>query len=93
MFHPFIKEKQKLMMLISSLSEVFRDAVAFKSGSDKFISVDKNSAVSLGSNLTRAQLMMLPGVCRKYADLLSKNANQALLITAFCSELRKTVGK
>lgn len=93
MFHPFIKEKQKLMMLISSLSEVFRDAVAFKSGSDKFISVDKNSAVSLGSKLTRAQLMMLPEVCRKYADLLSKNANQALLITAFCSELRKTVGK
>ncbi|MBP3323290.1 MAG: hypothetical protein J6M16_03770 [Clostridia bacterium] len=92
-FHPFIKDKQRLNLLINNLSEIFRDASACKFGSDKLISVDRDGARKLCQTLTARQLMLLPEICRKYSELLSKNANQALLVTAFCSELRKAAGK
>lgn len=90
---PFIKDKQKLSAVISNLAEIFRDAVIAKSGSDNLISVNKAVAVKLCSQLTMQKLLALPEICRKYQELLGKNANTALLCTAFCAELKKAAGK
>ena len=91
--HPFIKDKQKFSMLISSLEEVFRDAAVLKAGGDKLIGLDREAAVNLSKKLTSKQLLKMPSLCRKYLDYMGKNVNQALLVTNFCAELKNSVGK
>lgn len=90
---PFSKDRQRLTELLNNMMGIFRDACALKSGSDKLISVDRDAAENMSRMLKMSQLMLLPGICRKYIDLTAKNANQALLITCFASEIRKAVSK
>lgn len=88
----FIKDKDLFRTVLGRLLLIFRDACAFRAGSDTVLSGCKDSAAELGGSLTRDRLLALIEVVTDTQRNLEQNANAALLVTAFCAKLRSAAG-
>lgn len=90
----FEKDGELMALVLSELRLVFRDAAAKKisPGAAELSSTSKGSA-KLARSLTTAQLMRLLEVVGVLERAQAQNANKALLVTRFCSLMRKAVDK
>lgn len=90
----FEKDGELMGIVLSQLRLIFRDAVAKKVDSSAVtISQSAKSASALARSLTTAQLMRLIEAVSVLEGAQAHNANKALLITRFCSLMRKAVDK
>ena len=78
--------------LRGALRDLFRDALVLDSGADLLSGGDKIPR-SLGSKCTRKQLPQLVSVAEDTYQRALQNANNALLITKFCADLRQAIGR
>ena len=69
---------------------IFRDALFMKS---KPVSNRRETAEALSSRLSREKLVKLIDVCDELIVMADRNANNSLLITKTCADLRKASGR
>ena len=85
---PFEKNNALLVEAVIMLKSVFRDAMLY--GIDvQLLSGQANTAKKLSMNLTKYKLIKMINVCDDIVNLANSNANNAILITKFCYDLRK----
>ena len=90
----FEKDAELLVLVLAQLRLIFRDAVAKKqSPSATMLSDSTDNAVLLSRSCTVPQLMALMQAVDTLEKAENLNANKALLITRFCSLMRKAVNK
>ena len=90
----FEKDAELMTLVLGQLRLVFRDAAAKKqSPSAAVLSASSEQASLLARSLTTAQLVRLIDVVGELERAQALNANKALLVTRFCSQLRKAAGK
>lgn len=85
---PFIKDKEGLRRVLKQLSLLLRDACVLRAGGTACISTQQEAAAALSKLYTRRALLQLWEIIRKAQASLERNANTALLVTAFCAQLR-----
>lgn len=90
---PCIKDKDLFRAVLGRLLLIFRDACAFRAGSETLLSGDKESAAELSGSLTRDRLLKLIEIAAQTQRNLEQNANSTLLVTAFCAKLRSAAGR
>lgn len=90
---PLIKEKALFPETAERLQLLFRDACMLKSGVRSVSAGTRETAERLSRRLSIHSLMALCELCAQYTGYLQRNANMALLVTAFCAEMRKTAGR
>jgi hypothetical protein len=90
----FERDQELLVLTLAQLRLVFRDAVARKqSPSAVFLSGAVNEATALSRTCTVQQLMRLLDTVAELEKNAAQNANKTLLVTRFCSMLRRAVDK
>lgn len=90
----FEKDGELMVLVLSQLRLIFRDAVAKKqSPSATLLSTAHEQAAALARSLTVAQLMRLIDSVAQLEKADAQNANKSLLITRFCSLMRTAVNK
>lgn len=90
----FEKDAELMMLVLGQLRLIFRDAAAKKqSPSSAVLSASPEQASLLARSLTTAQLVRLIDAVGELERAQALNANKALLVTRFCSQLRKAAGK
>ncbi len=90
----FEKDAELMGLVLAELRLIFRDAVAKKqSASAAMISSSPEKAVQLSRGCTVAQLLALLDAVEQLERAISQNANKSLLITRFCSLMRKALNK
>lgn len=90
---PLIKDRERFRAVLAQLHLLFRDAAVQRAGAVACLSGDRETASYLASNLTRKSLMLLLDETERTNQALKRNANAALLVTAFCAALREAAGK
>lgn len=90
---PLIRDRDRLRAVLRRLFLLFRDAAALRAGARTCLSGDGETAAFLASKLTRKSLMLLLEKTGRAQDALERNANAALLVTAFCAGLREAAGR
>ena len=90
---PLIKDKALFSETAERMQLLFRDACVLKSGAQTVPYGTKDTAERLSRRLSLRSLMALCDVTAVYAGYVQRNVNMALLITAFCAEIRKTAGR
>lgn len=90
---PLIKEKTLFLETAERLQHLFRDACMLKSGVRTVSAGTQEIAERLSRKLSIHCLMALCDIAAQYAGYMQRNANMALMITAFCAEMRKTAGR
>lgn len=90
----FEKDSELMTLVLGQLRLIFRDAAAKKqSPSAAVLSASPEQASLLARSLTTAQLVRLIDVVGELERAQALNANKTLLVTRFCSLLRKAAGK
>ena len=90
----FEKDAELMTLVLGQLRLIFRDAAAKKqSSSASVLSASPEQASLLARSLTTAQLVRLIDVVGELERAQALNANKTLLVTRFCSQLRKAAGK
>lgn len=88
---PLIRDKDMLRAVLDRLVIVFRDACVLRAGGSAL--GDKSTAQELASALTREKLMALVTETMSARENVERNANTALLVTAYCARIRQAVGR
>lgn len=88
-----VKDKALFLETAERLQAVFRDACVVKSGARAVSAGARETAERLSRRLSLRSLMALCDTVGQYAGYVQRNANMALMITAFCAEMRKTAGR
>lgn len=88
-----IKDKTRFRPVLAQLLLVFRDAAVLRAGGNTCLSGSEDTARSLASAMTRDRLLALLEVVKMTGQALDRNANAALLVTAFCANLREAAGR
>lgn len=88
---PLIKDKDMLRTVLDRLLLLFRDACVIRAGGATL--AERDAAQSLAAVLTREKLMALVEETIHARENIERNANAALLVTAYCAKLRQTVGR
>lgn len=90
----FEKDAELMTLVLGQLRLIFRDAAAKKqSPSAAVLSSSPEQASLLARSLTTAQLVKLIDTVGELERAQALNANKALLVTRFCSLMRKAAGK
>ncbi len=90
----FEKDQELLVLTLAQLRLIFRDAIARKqSPNTVFLSCAEKEATTLSRICTAAQLMALMDAVSELEKNAAQNANKSLLVTRFCSLMRKATGK
>ena len=89
---PLQKDRQAVLNICGVLRDLFRDALVLDSGADLLSGSDEIPRL-LGSKCTRKQLLQLLSVAEDTYQRALQNANNALLITKFCADLRQAIGR
>ena len=89
---PLQKDRQAVLNICGVLRDLFRDALVLDSGADLLSGGDEIPRL-LGSKCTRKQLLQLVSVAEDTYQRALQNANNALLITKFCADLRQAIGR
>ena len=90
----FEKDQELLSLVLVQLRLIFRDAIARKQSSDAvFLSCAQAQATMLARSCTSGQLLRLMQAVDELEKNISQNANKALLVTRFCSLMRKALDK
>lgn len=89
---PLQKDRQAVLNICGVLRDLFRDALVLDSGADLLSGSDEIPRL-LGSKCTRKQLLQLVSVAEDTYQRALQNANNALLITKFCADLRQAIGR
>lgn len=90
---PLIKDKPLFPETADRLQLLFRDACMLKSGAPSAAEGGADTAQRLSRRLPLKSLLQLCDVTAEYAGYMQRNANMALLVTAFCAKMRETAGK
>ena len=72
---------------------LFRDACMLKNNVQAVSAATADVAQRLSRRLSLRQLMDLCALTARYAGYVKRNANMALLVTAFCAKMRETAGR
>ncbi|MBQ2667436.1 MAG: ATP-binding protein [Clostridia bacterium] len=87
---PLIKDKPLFPEAADRLQLLFRDACMLKSG----VRMDaQDIPLRVSRRLPLKNLLRLCDLTAQYAGYMQRNANMALLVTAFCAKMRETAGK
>ena len=79
--------------LLAASALLFRDACMLKNNVQAVSAATLDTAQRLSRRLSVKSLMALCGLSAQYAGYVKRNANMALLVTAFCAKMRETAGK
>ncbi|WP_411677779.1 ATP-binding protein [Caproicibacter sp.] len=90
---PLIRDKDRLRTVLAQLFLLFRDAAVLRAGGESCLSGERDAPAYLASKLTRKSLMLLVEETARAQRALERNANTALLVTAYCAGLREAAGK
>ena len=90
---PLIRDRDRLRIVLAKLFVLFRDAAVLRAGGSSVLCGEPDTAAYLASRLTRKNLMLLAESTARARRALEQNANAALLVTAFCADLREAAGK
>lgn len=90
---PLLKDKPLFLDAADRLRQIFRDACMLKSGADTASGASGAAAEALKGRLPLKSLMQLCDAAAQYASYVARNANMALLVTAFCAKMREIAGK
>lgn len=88
-----IQSREEFRGVLKQLSLLFRDALVLRSGGTSCLSGQKEIASALGAGLTRLNLMHMLEKTEQAQATLEQNANNALLVTAYCAGLRSAAGR
>lgn len=88
----FNKDRQGVIFACSVMKNVFRDALISVNSGD-YMSGQKELADYLNTKLTKKSLVNLIEVCDSINEYAQANANATLLVTKFCYELRRAIGR
>lgn len=90
----FDKDNKKFKSVVSQFILTVSDAVIIKCGSKATLySGQEQAAKKLAAGLTVQALSNLTDVLQGFVKAVDTNANNNLLITAFCAGVRKAIGK
>lgn len=90
----FEKDSELLVLVLAQLRLIFRDAVARRqSPAATMLSAAPESAAALSRSCTVPQLMKLMEAVDTLEKAENQNANKGLLITRFCSLMKKAINK
>ncbi|MCR4926145.1 MAG: ATP-binding protein [Clostridiales bacterium] len=90
----FEKNNQKLNEAVSQLILITGDALTIRSGSTaQLVSRQDSTASFLATHLTLVKLAKLLEALQKTQSAIKRNANNNLLITMFCADIRRSIGK
>ena len=90
---PLIKDKPLFLETAERIQLLFRDACMLKNNVQAVSAATLDTAQRLSRRLSVKSLMALCGLSAQYAGYVKRNANMALLVTAFCAKMRETAGK
>lgn len=88
----FQKDNAGLIMLLSFLKTVFRDALVYGNSAD-LMSGQSDSVKLLASRLSKDKILKLIATVDNIRTLAEHNSYNAILITKICYDLRKSVGR
>lgn len=88
-----IRDKTRFRGVLTQLFLIFRDAAVLRAGGTACLSGSEQAARQLADTLTRSGLLALLDEVQKTLQALDRNANAALLATAFCAGLREAAGR
>ena len=86
----FVKKNADLSSALAVLKTVFRDALLTQV---KPLSAQGETAALLSERLSREKLFRLIAACDKLKEMADRNANNSILITKVCAELRRAAGR
>lgn len=90
----FEKDPELLVLTLAQLRLIFRDAIARKQSTNAvFLSSAPNEATALSRSCTAAQLLKLMEAVSQLEKSAAQNANKTLLVTRFCSLMRRAQDK
>lgn len=89
----FEKDKDLFPLCLSALQLIFRDAVIISTGGVTALSPHAQTGRELASKFSLKVLVDLVESCNHFSSCIKSNANKNLLITRFCSVIRKTAYK
>lgn len=87
----FDGDRATQLNVLTHLKTIFRDALFF--GSTEVLSGNEKIAKELSSRLNKKKLLRLIDACNSLNSLMQKNANNAIIITKICYELRRAIGR
>ena len=90
---PLIKDKPLFQETTVRLQLLFRDACMVKNGVNTAAAGTLDTVQRLSRKLSLRSLMALCELTAQYANYMQRNANMALLVTAFCAKMRETAGR
>ena len=90
---PLIKEKGLFPETAERMQLMFRDACVVKSGAKSVTAGTQDMAQRLSRKLPLKSLMALCEATVRYAGYVQRNANMALMVTAFCAEMKDIAGR
>ena len=88
---PLVRDKDLFRSVLDCLSLLMRDACVLRAGGTA--AAGEPAVEGLAAALTRDRLLSLNGLCAETRRRLEQNANSALLVTAFCADLRAAAGR
>lgn len=88
-----VGDREKFRGILKQLLLLFRDALALRSGGTACLSGRDETARALGGGLTRRSLVRMMEETERALHALERNANTALLATAYCAGLRSAPGR
>ena len=90
----FEKDQELMILTLAQLRLVFRDAISRKQNSaTTFLSCAEAQATALSRTCTLAQLFKLMEAVGELEKNAAQNANKTLLVTRFCSLMRRAQDK
>lgn len=89
---PLQKDRRLFREVLGRLTVIFRDACVLRAGGGEPLGGAPQVADKLG-DLPMKRLLKLPGLTEEFKQKLDRNANMALLVTAFCARIRSAVGR
>lgn len=89
----FEKDKELLRQSVEYLQLIYRDAAALRASGEKLLSSSRETAQCLASSLTLKAIDASMQLISKLRESLGRNANQNLIISIVCSELRTAAGR
>lgn len=88
-----IKDKPLFPETAERLQSLFRDACMLKMNVQAVSAGTKDAAERISRKLTVKSLVALCDLTAQYAGYVQRNANMALMVTAFCAKMRETAGR
>lgn len=89
------KDKNSLKLCIREMTEILRDCAVFKStgNTENLISFCPETAKEISHFFTEAQFFMMINKLTEIDELADRNANNSLLLSKMCYELRRCAGR